>query len=192
MPIKLRATLYFIFLLYLFLGIAIIADIFMSSIETITSKRRKIRYPDPGEKDKYLTGFATKLCQDCFQFCLNNPTHPAFENSLDLFTRLLNSSTSNSTEIITKLAENLDSTSTIPEVFYLNYARPLITVAIEQHRSLDHIVDLTIQVLNTFDSSETIVERVLADLIKVGPLLEKNRHSNHFFSLNHLVDSTFS
>ncbi|CAF1235055.1 unnamed protein product [Adineta ricciae] len=55
MPIKLRATLYFIFLLYLFLGIAIIADIFMSSIETITSKRRKIRYPDPGEKDKYLT-----------------------------------------------------------------------------------------------------------------------------------------
>ncbi|CAF0941296.1 unnamed protein product, partial [Adineta ricciae] len=55
MPLKLRATLYFIFLLYLFLGIAIIADIFMSSIETITSKRRKIRYPDPGEKDKYLT-----------------------------------------------------------------------------------------------------------------------------------------
>ncbi|CAF1080676.1 unnamed protein product [Adineta steineri] len=55
MPIKLRAVLYFIFLLYLFLGIAIIADIFMSSIETITSKRRKIRYPDPGEKDKYLT-----------------------------------------------------------------------------------------------------------------------------------------
>ena len=144
------------------------------------------------QKDKYLTGFATKLCQDCFQFCLNNPTHPAFENSLDLFTRLLNSSTSNSTEIITKLAENLDSTNTIPELFYLNYARPLITIAIEQHRSLDHIVDLTIQVLNTFDSSETIVERVLADLIKVGHLLEKNRHSNHFFSLNHLVDSTFS
>ncbi|CAF0835261.1 unnamed protein product [Rotaria sordida] len=55
MSIKLRAVLYFIFLLYLFLGIAIIADIFMSSIETITSRRRKIRYPDPGENDKYLT-----------------------------------------------------------------------------------------------------------------------------------------
>jgi hypothetical protein len=55
MSIELRAVLYFIFLLYLFLGIAIIADIFMSSIETITSKRRKIRYPEPGEKDKYLT-----------------------------------------------------------------------------------------------------------------------------------------
>ena len=55
MSIQLRAVLYFIFLLYLFLGIAIIADIFMSSIETITSRKRKIRYPDPGEKDKYLT-----------------------------------------------------------------------------------------------------------------------------------------
>lgn len=57
MSIQLRATLYFIFLLYLFLGIAIIVDIFMSSIETITSKTRKIRYPNPnaGEKDKYIT-----------------------------------------------------------------------------------------------------------------------------------------
>jgi solute carrier family 8 (sodium/calcium exchanger) len=55
MSIRLRAVLYFIFLLYLFLGIAIIADIFMSAIETITSRRRKIRYPSPGEKDKYLT-----------------------------------------------------------------------------------------------------------------------------------------
>ncbi len=27
----------------------------MSSIETITSRKRKIRYPVPGEKDKYLT-----------------------------------------------------------------------------------------------------------------------------------------
>ena len=27
----------------------------MSSIETITSRRKKIRYPVPGEKDKYLT-----------------------------------------------------------------------------------------------------------------------------------------
>ncbi|CAF0956523.1 unnamed protein product [Adineta ricciae] len=55
MSIPLRATLYFIFLLYLFLGIAIIADIFMSAIETITSRRRKIQYPDPLQKDKYLT-----------------------------------------------------------------------------------------------------------------------------------------
>ncbi|CAF1295149.1 unnamed protein product, partial [Adineta ricciae] len=55
MSIPLRATLYFIFLLYLFLGIAIIADIFMSAIETITSRRRKIQYPDPIQKDKYLT-----------------------------------------------------------------------------------------------------------------------------------------
>ncbi|CAF0922372.1 unnamed protein product [Adineta ricciae] len=140
----------------------------LSSIDSATFQAEDTDDIDNNDqKDKYLTGFATKLCQDCFQFCLNNPTHPAFENSLDLFTRLLNSSASNSTEIITKLAENLDSTTTIPELFYLNYARPLITVAIEQHCSLDHIVDLTIQVLNTFDSSETIVERVLADLIKL-------------------------
>ena len=55
MSTSLRAGLYFIFLLYLFLGIAIIADVFMSSIETITSKRRKISYPEPGEVDKYIT-----------------------------------------------------------------------------------------------------------------------------------------
>jgi solute carrier family 8 (sodium/calcium exchanger) len=55
MPIQIRAVLYFIFLLYLFLGMAIITDIFMSAIETITSKKQKIRYPVPGEKDKYLT-----------------------------------------------------------------------------------------------------------------------------------------
>ena len=54
MSIELRAVLYFIFLLYLFLGIAIIADIFMSAIETITSRRRKIRYPDPDSNDKFL------------------------------------------------------------------------------------------------------------------------------------------
>lgn len=54
MSIPLRAVLYFIFLLYLFLGIAIIADIFMSAIETITSRKRKIRYPDPQNKDKYI------------------------------------------------------------------------------------------------------------------------------------------
>lgn len=55
MSIQLRAVLYFIFLLYLFLGIAIIADIFMSAIETITSRKQKIRYPDPSGKDKFVT-----------------------------------------------------------------------------------------------------------------------------------------
>ena len=51
----LRAVLYFGCLLYLFLGIAIITDILMSSIETITSKKQKTRYPDPNDKEKYLT-----------------------------------------------------------------------------------------------------------------------------------------
>lgn len=49
---NLRAVLYFIFLLYLFVGIAIIADIFMSAIEMITSRRRKVRYPDPDNPNK--------------------------------------------------------------------------------------------------------------------------------------------
>lgn len=37
-----RAFLYFAGLMYCFLGVAIIADIFMCSIEKITSKTRKI------------------------------------------------------------------------------------------------------------------------------------------------------
>jgi hypothetical protein len=119
------------------------------------------------QKDNYLIQFATNLCQYCFQFCIEHSNHSAFEYSLDLFTRLLNPSTSNSIEIITKLTEKNDNTATIPEIFYLNYARPTIKIAIEQHCSLDHIVELTIQILNTFDSSEVVVERVLADLIKV-------------------------
>lgn len=55
MPIPLRATLYFIFLLYLFLGIAIISEILMSAIGVIISRRRKIRYPSLDDKEKYVT-----------------------------------------------------------------------------------------------------------------------------------------
>ncbi|CAF5010082.1 unnamed protein product, partial [Rotaria sp. Silwood1] len=54
MSIQLRAVLYFIFLLYLFLGIAIIADIFMSAIQTITERKQKIRYPNPEKPKEYL------------------------------------------------------------------------------------------------------------------------------------------
>jgi solute carrier family 8 (sodium/calcium exchanger) len=55
MSVPLRAVLYFIFLLYLFLGIAKIADIFMKSIERITSKKTKLHYPDPDGRDKVYT-----------------------------------------------------------------------------------------------------------------------------------------
>jgi solute carrier family 8 (sodium/calcium exchanger) len=41
-------------LLYLFLGIAIIADIFMCAIEKITSKTQIIKYPDPNDSTKYI------------------------------------------------------------------------------------------------------------------------------------------
>uniref|UniRef100_T1JBM0 Calx-beta domain-containing protein n=1 Tax=Strigamia maritima TaxID=126957 RepID=T1JBM0_STRMM len=48
-----RATTYFIGMIYCFLGVAIIADIFMCSIEKITSKTRKIRLstPNPNEPE---------------------------------------------------------------------------------------------------------------------------------------------
>lgn len=41
-PLEVRATLYLLGLLYCFLGVAIIADIFMGAIEKITSKTRKV------------------------------------------------------------------------------------------------------------------------------------------------------
>lgn len=44
-----RAFFYLLGMLWCFLGVAIIADIFMCSIEKITSKTAKVRIPDPNE-----------------------------------------------------------------------------------------------------------------------------------------------
>jgi len=41
-------------LLYLFLGIAIVADIFVEAIEVITSKKEVIQVPDPADPSKML------------------------------------------------------------------------------------------------------------------------------------------
>ena len=41
-PAWVRGTLYMVFMFYLFIGIAIISDIFMGSIEVITSKKKTI------------------------------------------------------------------------------------------------------------------------------------------------------
>lgn len=49
-----RALVYFLGLMYLFIGIAIIADIFMCSIEKITSKTQIIRFPDPNDPNKTI------------------------------------------------------------------------------------------------------------------------------------------
>ncbi|CAF5119594.1 unnamed protein product, partial [Rotaria magnacalcarata] len=119
------------------------------------------------QKELYLIQFTTDLCRYCFQFCTENPNQSSFEHSLNLFTRLLNSSISNDVEIIKKLINTNDNINSIPDVFYLYYARPLMKIAIEQHFSLDDILELTIQILYVFDSSEVVVERVLADLIKL-------------------------
>jgi len=48
----LRGFLYIVAMFYLFLGIAIIADIFMSSIEVITSKKRKVTRYDPEKRER--------------------------------------------------------------------------------------------------------------------------------------------
>ena len=119
------------------------------------------------EKEIYLTRLAVDLYQDCFQFCIEHPTHSAFEQCLDILIRFVNSSISNNIEIIKKLTNESNGTNTIPEIFYLNYTKPLMKIAIERRCSLDHIVELTIQVLHSFDSTEDVVERILADLIQV-------------------------
>ena len=48
-----RGTVYFIGLLWCFLGVAIIADVFMCAIEKITSKTRRIRIADPDAEGGY-------------------------------------------------------------------------------------------------------------------------------------------
>ncbi|XP_069123954.1 sodium/calcium exchanger 1-like [Argopecten irradians] len=48
-----RAALYFIAMLWCFLGVSIIADIFMCAIERITSKTTKVRIPDEGMPEGY-------------------------------------------------------------------------------------------------------------------------------------------
>jgi solute carrier family 8 (sodium/calcium exchanger) len=45
-----RSILYLIGLLWCFLGVAIVADIFMSAIETITSKKKRVLNPETGRK----------------------------------------------------------------------------------------------------------------------------------------------
>lgn len=46
MPNGVMATIYFLFLMYLFLGISIIADIFMEAIEVVCSKTKSIEVSD--------------------------------------------------------------------------------------------------------------------------------------------------
>ncbi|OWF55905.1 Sodium/calcium exchanger 3 [Mizuhopecten yessoensis] len=48
-----RAFVYIVGLLYSFMGVSIIADIFMQAIETITSRSAKIKMPDPSNETGY-------------------------------------------------------------------------------------------------------------------------------------------
>ncbi|XP_047736729.1 sodium/calcium exchanger 3 [Hyalella azteca] len=62
-PEEVRATLYFIGLLYCFLGVSIIADIFMGAIEKITSKTKKVR----------TLMYKKNICKIKFLFCISRP-----------------------------------------------------------------------------------------------------------------------
>ena len=48
------AVVYFVFLMYLFFGIAIISDIFMEAIEVITSTTKRVEVFDKTGKNKYF------------------------------------------------------------------------------------------------------------------------------------------
>ena len=48
-----RAFIYILGLLYCFMGVSIIADVFMRSIEMITSKSSVVRVADPSSKTGY-------------------------------------------------------------------------------------------------------------------------------------------
>ncbi|XP_076456318.1 sodium/calcium exchanger Calx-like [Babylonia areolata] len=51
----LRGSLYLLGLLWCFFGVAIVSDCFMCSIETITSRTRKVQIPDPNSPDGVKT-----------------------------------------------------------------------------------------------------------------------------------------
>ena len=53
-PVWLRASLYFVGLLYSFIAVFIVADIFMCSIDSITSKTREVFITDPSGKQKAI------------------------------------------------------------------------------------------------------------------------------------------
>ena len=48
-----RTFIYLVGLLWSFLGVAIVADIFMEAIETITSRKKKVKMADPTAEDGY-------------------------------------------------------------------------------------------------------------------------------------------
>ena len=54
LPYPILAIGYFAVLIYLFLGVAIVADLFMGAIEVITAQTRKVKYEDDEGETRYL------------------------------------------------------------------------------------------------------------------------------------------
>ena len=61
-PREARATLYLVGLLYSFLGVQIIADVFMCSIEKITSKTKRIHIAGGKEDEPEVRGHEIASC----------------------------------------------------------------------------------------------------------------------------------
>ena len=139
----------------------------LSSIDSTTFQSDDID-DESNAKDTYLIDFQTKLIDLCYRYCLDHSNDASFEYGLELFIRLVDFSIESTIELmLKKLISNSNQTNTLAELFYSNYSRALIKIAIEKRYSLDHIVKLTIQILNSLNSSDEIVERVLADLIQL-------------------------
>jgi solute carrier family 8 (sodium/calcium exchanger) len=54
-PNGLRIVLYLLGLLWCFLGVAIISDVFMAAIEAVTSKKKRVKIKDPNGTDRWMT-----------------------------------------------------------------------------------------------------------------------------------------
>lgn len=143
---------------------------------------------DENRREAQRIELIARVCRICSNF--------SSEQSFRVFANLLNASNSNFNSIVAKLSTlKNENQMSVPESFYFEIARPFIQTAIERRSSLDQTVELTIKVLDRFQSDEFLVERVLADLIQV--LLPKTRTflcfslNGSLFSSKPHEDSTF-
>ena len=71
-PHNLRAALYLLGMLWCFLGIAIIADVFMCAIEKITSYTRTVKIASPDPETIGFEEVEVKVRSLCYRFCSLN------------------------------------------------------------------------------------------------------------------------
>lgn len=103
-PRALRASLYALGLIYCFLGVAIVADLFMNSIETITSRRRKVTF----KTGKVVHAFLwNDTVANLSLMALGSSAPEIFLSVIDLFRKKMHSSDLGSATIAGSAAFNL-------------------------------------------------------------------------------------